>query len=135
MVYLKSALLTAALGLLTTTLATPTLIVPRQNTTTYTTIWQAIVGGGCGDGFNTGDSNLVSGACNKFLAESYYIFPLPNVNCSFTTYNSNTCANGTADTNPPQPYLLPAGGSKVCVYGGAYDGGLHTERSGRLDCA
>jgi hypothetical protein len=134
-VYFKATLLTAALGLLTTTLATPLALSPRQNTTAPSTAISSYIGGMCGfaggSGYEIpGDGTITSGDCFKFDAYAYGVFTLPDISCNFTTYNSNTCNNGTEDTT----YQLPAGGAEVCVDGGAYDGGTHTTRSGKYLC-
>ncbi|PMD22364.1 hypothetical protein NA56DRAFT_658277 [Hyaloscypha hepaticicola] len=132
MVQIKATFVTAALGLLTTTLASPAPLFPRQNSTAPSTRVDVWIASTCnGDGLDLPNNTLTAGSCFKFLADGYNIYALPNYNCNFTTYNSNTCAPNSIDTT----YQIPEGNETVCAFGGVLDGGTHDERSGLYLCS
>ena len=108
---------------------------PRQNAT-YTTAMVSYVAdyscGTSGTPFLDFPSTITSGVCVKFLADSYKITPLPDVKCTFSTFNGNGCVPANLDRS--HIYKLDAGAGDVCAFGGVPDGGLHYLRSGLLTC-
>jgi hypothetical protein len=76
--------------------------------------------------------NITTDTCIQFHVDSYKIAALPDVHCTFTTYNGLGCLDG--DKDAAHTYELEKGNGTVCAFGGVPDGGKWYHRSGFLTC-